>query len=413
MHSMMENNSKLSLLLNGDKECAVEGDIIKITILVENCGSEILGDFEEGTIKVLSMLPTPLQFLFGTVKINGIEKKNESIVSGINIGKLLSGEKKYIEFKLKVIKNGVESIKLNTIATFGYKIANEKYFNIEESNVYKLNIEEIKLNIVKKYNENKISLYDEVECQVELFNAGSVDIVGIVYKDDIGEALNLFKNSFRIDNKKINGVKLETGVYIGDLKIREKKIINYKLKVISTKLKSVIKSNTELEYLYFLPNKILCSKKCKLNEHESGIFFINISNFKQINFENYLNISERNYEMKDINKIEANLEISNSHVIKTIKEKSFEGQNLSGYKLIINGKINETIEYTALNEDEGVYSESFSYPFGTYIILSDEYEIGRKIELDSEIEDINYKLINEKCFYQNILVLISAKIYSK
>ncbi|MGL5416310.1 MAG: hypothetical protein ACRDAU_11670 [Clostridium sp.] len=413
MHSIMEKNPRLSLVLSGDKEYAVEGDVIKITILVENYGSEILGDFEEGTIKVLSILPTQLQFLVGTVKINGVEKKNDSIASGINIGKLLNGEKKDIEFKLKVIGNEVQSIKLNTVATFGYKVLNEKYFNIEESNFYNLNIEVIKLAITKRYSENRISLYDEIECQVELFNIGSLDIIGIMYKDDIGEILDLIENSFVVDNREVNSVKLENGIYIGDLKIREKKIISYKLKVISTKLKSVIGSSTELEYSYFLPNNILGNKKYKLNEEESGIFYINISNFKQINFENYLNIPERNHKIKDINKIEANLEISNSYVIKTIKEKSFEGQTLSGYKLIVNGRINETIEYTALNEDEGVHSENFSYPFGTYIILSHEYEIGRKIELDSEIENINYTLINEKCFYQNILVLISAKIYSK
>lgn len=413
MHSMIWYNPKLSLLLNGDKEYAVEGDIIKITILVENCGDETLGDFEEGVIKVISMLPTQLQFLFGTVKIDGIEKKNESIASGINIGKLLSGEKKDIEFKLKVVGDETQSIKLNTIATFGYKIANKKYFNIEESNFYNLNIETIKLDIIKKYNKNRISLYDEIECQIEISNEGSLDIVGLVYKDDIGEVLNLIESSFMVDNEKLNGVKLENSIYIGDLKSRKKKIISYRLKVITTKLKSVIKSNTELEYSYFLPNKILANKKYKLSEEESGVFHINISNFKQINFENYLNISEKSHKIREINKIEANLEISNSHVIKTAKEKSFEGQTLSGYKLIVNGKINETIEYTGSNENEGVYSEKFSYPFGTYIILSHEYEIGRKIELDSEIEDINYKLINDRCFYQNVLVLISAKIYDK
>lgn len=406
-------NPKVSIILNCNKRFIVKDDIVTVTAIIKNESSVEIGNNKDTGIKIFSMLPKEVKFISDSLKINEIEyRKDEALTKEIKLNPLKPKEVVEFKFDILVVGEEVKDIKFNLVLTYGCIINNQILNYNKESNYIRLRIETAKLKITKNYDKKNLSLQDEIDCYVEIQNIGSLNIVNLIYKEEACNVLELIEDSFSVNDEILSCCNINQGIYIGNLPVKEKMVLKYRLKLISSVNKSEIYACSKLEYSFLLPNLLLGIQREILIEDEKNIFYINLSNFKQINIENYLTISEYNKPIQEINKIDADIEIISSHIIETIKEKSYEGQKLSGYKLVINGKINEIVEYTSCNEESSVNSEKFCYPFGTFIILGENFNIGSKIEIEGIIENINYKIINERSFYQDILILLSAKIYN-
>lgn len=410
MDKEIVSQPKISALLSCNKNFILEDDIITIKAVINNKSSIEVGNCDGGKLKVFSMFPEEINFIPDSLRINGINIKNESIISEITLDSLKANEAIELEFDALVVGEKVKDIEFNINLMYGYIEDNEIFYEMIESNFIHLKLEVAKAELVKKYSETYLSLNDVVECEVEILNVGSLEIVNIVYKDDVSNMFQLIENSFSVNDEILSSCNIDKGIYVGNLPMKEKLLIKYKIKLIASSYKSHIESKSEIEYSFILPNKILRGQKKRVFKDKSNIFYLNISNFKQLNIENYLTISDGYKLIKDINKIDVDVKITNLYVIETSKKKSYEGQVLSGYKLIVNGKINEVVEYTSCSKDSAVHTENLSCPFGTFIILPQDFKLDRKIEIESVVEHINYKVIDNKSFYQDISLLLYAKI---
>lgn len=74
-----------------------------------------------------------------------------------------------------------------------------------------------------------------------------------------------------------------------------------------------------------------------------------ISNFKQININNYFILNKDYPDIEDINDVNGTIEVINCYTIKTSEGVSTEGQMVKENKVIINGVLKFTCTYVACN----------------------------------------------------------------
>ncbi|MGL5347273.1 MAG: hypothetical protein ACRDA3_07970 [Peptostreptococcaceae bacterium] len=406
-----ESNCKLELAIKIDKEYVVKGDIITFEVYVYNKYNLDLDSEDGDNIKIINMLSKELEFVLGSVKIDDNMAYDENILSGVNINIKEKDEYKQISFKAKVIDDSKEIIINKAICTYNYRINNNIYSDIIESNNIIINLEKVQVSIDKKLDKKNVSLYEEVQCTITINNCSNIDILNVQFKEDICDALELLDKAILSNGKIVRNVDLLKGVYLGNIKAKECMIISYKVKVIKPYYSSFIVSKTEVDYNYRLKNKVLCKKRILSDKTMDSILNMNIANFKQGNIENNICISAENPLINEINNIYASIDILNCHVITTSKSKSNEGQVLSGYKLIVNCIVEEVVEYTTYDEYESLHSEQYRFPFSTYIILEEDFDMESKFEIKGIAEDISFKKVSKECFYQNIVFLIVTNIY--
>lgn len=134
-----------------------------------------------------------------------------------------------------------------------------------------------------------------------------------------------------------------------------------------------------------------------------------VTTFKQFNVEETVYIPCRKPEIEQILKVIAKVEITSAKVIKTPKATSLEGQILTGWKLIVEGNLNQKIQYVADLPEQPVHAAHFNVPFSTFIVLPEDFTIGTPLLVDGFIEDIYVEQLGKKCIFKNITLLITAE----
>lgn len=120
------------------------------------------------------------------------------------------------------------------------------------------------------------------------------------------------------------------------------------------------------------------------------------------NFPLYCNL------MKDDN-IEttiATLEINSVKIVDTVQGISIEGQQLTGKKLIIIGKINTKIIFSCPKNERKLCLSKKSIPFSTFIIIPNELCEEQPINLRYLIEDITTIIIAKNKIFVSITLLM-------
>lgn len=402
----------LDIIKSVDKEFAIVGDILVYSILINNIGGIIIGNTKHGGVIITDILSPEVEFMAGTVTVNGVPKEELSIIEGIDLGEIDVGKQKEVKFQVKIISDSSKVIYNQASVTYGaIDYDGTLITGMKNSNMVYVEIEKADI-VVKKYiNKDRVSLNDEVECIVSIKNIGTIEAINVIFKDELPEQVSVIPKSFYINNEVMNSVSVCRGVYIGDIAVGEVKTIRYKLKVEGCQHNGFIITRAKGEFGYVLPNGMMGKKVSELTDESSAYLNINLCNFNQINIDGYLGLSHVKPNIDEVNKISAKIEIVNSHVIRTYKDISNEGKTLSGYKLIVNGKINKCIEYTACDESSSVHSEWYSEPFSSYIILEENYKIGTRIEVEGIVENISYKKVNNRCLFYYLSLLLTAKVY--
>ncbi|MCY6483166.1 DUF3794 domain-containing protein [Clostridium aestuarii] len=132
--------------------------------------------------------------------------------------------------------------------------------------------------------------------------------------------------------------------------------------------------------------------------------------FKQFNIGKTLRIPYTKPEVKQIIEVMTGIYIVNTKVIKTPTIKSVEGQNLTGFKLIVEGNLGCQIQYEADEPTQSVHEVYFNVPFSSFIVFPSKFDIGDCVEVEGCVEDIYAKKIEQRSIYMNTIVLLDAKI---
>lgn len=403
-------NKNIRICMKVDKPNVVLGDILTYIITIENSDDEKRCYGEITNLKLIDLLPEHLEFINGTIEVNDCIRPELSISCGINLNSILIGEKKVIKFKVRVLSGENKIICNQASITYVYNFKKGfTYLMTSVSNKVSINIQKADVFVNKKCNVNIASIGDTVTYKVILKNSGTLKVVNVIFRDSINKQGRLIRGSFKVNNNAIYVECLNKGVCIGNIDVNDTVVVEYSVKVVKGSCKGNMVSSASVEYDYIFKNCIMGSKCSKETEDSTCDIRINLSTFKEMNSTGYLSLSNNKVKIKEINNISANITINDMHVISS--DNTYSGREYSSeYKLIINGELEEIIEYTGLTEEQAVYSAYYSERFSTFIVLPKEFEIGTHIQMETNIENIYYKVVNECRFYKDITFSLVAKL---
>lgn len=377
-------------------------DIITYKLEVTNV-SDTLAE----KVIVKDLLHTDLKFIIGSVRIDYVSSPDSNIISGIELGNLDCDESRVITFDAQVIKKTSECIENQAMLEYEYDACGTKQCEIGYSCVNKVLVKNPNLKLTKEVDKRHAELGDTLNYTLILTNTGDSNLENLFLKDDISSSTKLVEGSFTIDGKVVNSVELHKGVMLDNLAIKETQIVRYSVKVQSGGSSGKLCNQSVVRYAYTLPNG-LC--RYKESNKASVCVDMSISSFRQVSIEEYLQIPAQKPDIECINDIKVNVKINKCTVVKTPVAVSSEGQRLSGYKLVVHGTLNQVVEYVACEPTQSLHSAHYCVPFSDFIILPSDFMPGSKIHVDGIVEDVYYDVIDKKCFFKNVTILLLAKI---
>lgn len=147
---------------------------------------------------------------------------------------------------------------------------------------------------------------------------------------------------------------------------------------------------------------------------------INPKYFAQISIPETLIIPAQKPDIEQLVSVAVDTEIESIRIIDTPTcIKSFEGQFLSGKKLIIELKLIEKIVYVAEEPTQSVHAAHFENTFKSIFIIMPKTVNGDAIEdilqqgrliVTPYIEDIHAEMIDARTIFKNITMLLDAAI---
>ncbi|MGL4740667.1 MAG: hypothetical protein ACRC41_07660 [Sarcina sp.] len=403
-------NPSLKLIKSVSEEHTIVKEKVQAKILIINDG-----DIELRDTIITDILSKELEFIKGSIIVDNLEYKNESIMSGILINSISPGEGVEIKYDFKVIdiESGQRCVKNKATANYLYRI-NEinRQGNTIYSNECTIYIEKNKLAIVKTWDKDFAVLGEEIEFKIIIQNLGTLDAINVLFVDELLDGFELINRSFSVDGENVNNVNIERGIILGNINIGEVKEIAYKIKIL--KIKNLLEYNTKtyIKYAYVLENGKSSSLTKYVKNTSEKKLNLAFSNFNIVEKDNILKISDPKPKVKAIDSIKGDIDIYKSYIIDTSKSESIEGKILTGYKLMIYGVLKQSVEYTALTSGDEIYSIVYEIPFYDSIVLPVGFDSSSKIEPYGRIQNNIYKLLSDNRIYTSNTILLLAKILS-
>jgi len=132
--------------------------------------------------------------------------------------------------------------------------------------------------------------------------------------------------------------------------------------------------------------------------------------FKQLTVQEDLVIPDAKPDVEQITKVIAEVEITDTRLVRTPKGVSWEGQELTGWKLIIEGELLQKVEYVADEPTQSVHAAHFRVPFSTYIVLSENHTCDKIVNVVPYIEDIYVQQIDNRRLFKNVVLFLDAVV---
>jgi len=136
----------------------------------------------------------------------------------------------------------------------------------------------------------------------------------------------------------------------------------------------------------------------------------NPTSFKQITVQEELTLPAAKPDIEEIVRVSAEVTIMHTRVIETPTSVSYEGQILTGRKLLVEGEIIEKIEYIADEPTHAVHAAHFRVPFSSYIVLDITYTDDDIVTVVPYIEDIYVQQIEKRKIFKNVVLFLNAAI---
>jgi len=137
----------------------------------------------------------------------------------------------------------------------------------------------------------------------------------------------------------------------------------------------------------------------------------NIEEFRQFTTSLTVCIPYDRESINVITKVWVEAELKQSHIIKTPIGLSFEGQTLTGNKVLILGDLNVKLEYTSQNDSTSINTLNMGIPISSYVVVEEDFDDYLTAYPSFEVEDIYCKKLNDREFYLSISMLSIADIF--
>ena len=394
---------KVSLVKSADKTVAAVGDTVTYTLLATNTG-----DIDLTNVLIQDLLDSALDFVEGSVTLDGVSLPTANLLSGFSIGPLAMAAAKTITFKAKVVANPGTLIPNQASALIFFRLGpnDPERSKDQYSNVVEIAIQNPSLLIVKQSDVTETSLDGMIHYHVTLLNTGDTVLTHVIFYDHLSSATRLVDDSVTINGTVVHSVDLASGIDVGTMAVGAHIDILYAVQVISGSCDGMIVNEAYARYSYELEDG---SAGTGVTQPVSVSVATSISNFKQLSIGTKLHLPCAKPDIETIGDVDATISIQDSYVIETAPSVSNERQRLNGYKLIVHGTAEIILEYTALLPDQSLHSAHWSVPFTTFVIMPVDYTADMQLEVSAVLEDVDGILLNPRCIEASVVLLVFAK----
>ncbi|MGL5675365.1 MAG: SPOCS domain-containing protein [Cellulosilyticaceae bacterium] len=382
---------------------AVVGDIITYTLDIANNDT-----FDYTDVLIKDLLTPELDFVEGSVVVMGVPNPTASILTGIDIGALPAGATSKVTFNAKIIaKPGTNPLTNTSTGYFKYLNASgQTVIDTVTSNPNQIDVYSADVVVTKTADKTVASFGSIITYTVVVQNTGDLDAYSVSFKDMLPSCLAFIADSFTLNGVSVIDVNLAQGVDLGTIPAGGSVTLTYQGKLTSG-TGCEICNGAYVEYEYVQPNGVTGTKTSNV----STICVESRVSFKQLMLDKYCEVPCVKPSIEDLNdEVSVDIEIVNSYPIQTSIGTSTSGQTLTGYKLIVHGNICISIEYTAALESQPVHSYHCTLPFGTFIILPPDYQLGQQVEVNAIIENVEADMVSPRGVFTNITLLLVARL---
>ncbi|MPM31904.1 hypothetical protein SDC9_78461 [bioreactor metagenome] len=360
-----------------------DNDTLSYTIKITNTGTT-----DAQNVMLKDILPDGVSVINGSVYLNGEIICNTNFKCGIDLGNLPAGEEWTVTFSVRISLN-ISIDKIDNVATITY--TDENGTNTVTTNTANTNIIIINL-CVNKYADRCFALVGEnINYTVKIENNGNTPINNVVLRDIHSDGIELVDEAQTLQDW-----------IIGTINPNQTVVINFEMQVTKLPCPAVIKNKVCINFTYDVPETTITSPGVT----ESKVVTVEIGprSTKEINISGDFTLLDCQPPIDQITEKNVEVEIVSVEKIRTMKNTSYQGQILTGCKLIVKGNVTLNIEYIGKECNQKVYLANFTVPFMTYIVIPDCCQCVSIDDITATIQDIYIDKIDCYNLYHNILV---------
>lgn len=265
------------------------------------------------------------------------------------------------------------------------------------SNSVTVNVEVV--SFIKSVDKTLAVLGDTIIYTIIINNIGAVLLENPIFTDVVPTCTEFMQNSLAIDGIPQDGTDPNQGVPLSDINPGDVVTISFEVTVtcipcppkfvnIATLDFEIEREPGRTELKSIISNEVMTAA--------AG------STFKQLSREEFVKIPCQKPDAEQILNTLVDIVITDTKVINTIQGVSLEGQKLTGLKLIVEGILNQKVEYVADEPSQPVHAAHFRVPFSTFIVLPEGFDPATPIDVQGEVEDIFVELIDKRTIFKNI-----------
>jgi uncharacterized repeat protein (TIGR01451 family) len=396
----------LDMVKTSNEAAVAVGETVEYSIVLTNTGSISLEN-----VVFSDILAPEVSYVAESFSINGVPVIEANPTVGVNIGSIAAGGS--VEVSYEVLVNSLPSSGQITnigVADYEFKLAPEDppQTGSDESNSVTISVDQAELKIVKIVDKEVSNIGDSITYTLAVTNVGTVTLDNVILTDIIPNGTSFVTNSVKINGIQSIGANPAIGINLGALTTSQMVIITFEVKVDFVPCPPTLVNQGEANFEYNLESRTETFTGNAVSNEVSTDVGLKI--FKQISVDGNLQIPVQKPDAEDVLQIILDVSINTTTLIKTPVGESYEGQILTGWKLIIEGKLNSKVKYVADEPTQSVHVAHYETPFSTFLVLPWEYEKCMKINVNAIIEDVFIKLLDERTFFINVTLLVEGKI---
>ncbi|MGL5416311.1 MAG: hypothetical protein ACRDAU_11675 [Clostridium sp.] len=393
-------------ILNENKTVFRDEDIIH-NIIVENLGPRELNESVLIIKNIDGLIINTREMTINNINIDSSNIKVKENKIFVHLGILQLNEKLNIQYWMSS-KNFDRSIKVieSQVSIRGYCLykGNEKGNLQEFKAILNEKVEDISVKVFLDSDKVEVIKNDDITYRSTIINDGTIP-VDLTYYLEVSKGIKLNLNAISMNgiiynDKNHSNKEIQCSLAPGDgvnIEHRYKYIRGcgrYRIKA-----RGIVKCQYE------------GSKSLKKNVMKSEDIYINaaITTFKELDIEENINIFNTRPKINEVIKMNVEAELFDFYVI-DIKRSTFEEFNVVGKKVRVRGNIKYIVEYLSKEDDEIVnlyYKEKL---FSTSIKLPEDYIDGEINDIDIEVLDIYYKLIEKSNLFVNCKLMLNTNL---
>lgn len=395
---------QLQVIKGADKTVALVGETVTYTISIAN-----LGTVTATGVILNDAIPVGASFVENSVIVNGIAQPGINPESGIPVGDIPPEGFAVVEFSVKV-EERLEPPEIVNIAIISFNVQIDPEGPIEErtedSEPVVTIIEVVELTAVKTADKSDVKIGDTLTYKVEITNTGTLPVENVIFKDQIPTGTKLVANSLTVRGIVQPGANPNIGVPVGTIQPGETVIVEFKVTIETKPCPPEIINMAIISYEYRLDSiGRLFSGSTTSNE---VITDVDLRILKQFSVDENLTIPEQKPDAEDLLDVTVEVEITSTTIIKTPVVTSYEGQRLTGWKVIVEGKLKQIVTYIADVPQQSVHSAHFDVPFSTFLVLPEDFQQCQKLRVVGYIEDVYSQLLDPRTIFKNVTLRIEG-----